>query len=79
MNNDDITLTTLTARLERAIKCDVGEKGLRTLLYGWRMKYQLIEDHTISSRRAERNGEPYLTYEEAYHFSQYCGYDLTRD
>jgi len=78
MKKNAITLTTLAARLERAIHCDVGMQGLRILLYGWRMKHHLIEDHTMHCRRQE-DGEPWLTIGEARSFSLYAGYDLTHD
>ena len=78
MSKNAITLTTLCARLERAIHADVGMQGLKTLLYGWRVKYGMIDLFTMTSRRKQA-GEAYLTYPEAVHFSQYCGYDLTRD
>lgn len=74
----NIPLTTLAGRLERAIHCDVGMQGLYTMLYGWRMKYHLIQEHTFHVRRAQ-TGEAYLTLPEAIHFSNYCGYDLTRN
>jgi len=78
MKKDPITLTSLCARLERAIHADVGMQGLKTLLYGWRVKYGMIDLFTMTSRRKQA-GEAYLTYPEAVHFSQYCGYDLTAD
>ena len=78
MKQDAVTLAQLAARLERAIRADVGLQGLQTLLYGWKMKYHIINDHTITSRR-QQEGEAYLTFFEALHFSRYCGYDLTRD
>ena len=78
MKKDAILLSTLCARLERAIHCDVGINGLKTLLYGWRMKYRLIEDHTFYDRKKE-DGEPWLSLGEAHSFSHYCGYDLTHD
>ena len=78
MNKNAITLPTLCARLERAIHCDVGMKGLRILLYGWRMKYHLIQEHTFYNRTKE-DGEPWLTIGEARSFSRYAGYDLTHD
>ena len=78
MKKDAITLNTLAARLEKAIHADLGMKGLQTLLYGWRMKYHIIEDHTMSARRKE-DGEPWLDFGEALSFSRYCGYDLTHD
>ena len=73
-----IPLTTLAGRLERAIRSDVGMKGLMTLLYGWKIKNHIINDHTFTNR-AQKNGEAYLTELEAKNFSHYCGYDLTRD
>ena len=73
-----IPLTTVAARLERAIHADVGLQGLRILLYGWKTKYQLIDDYTFYNRSAE-NGEPYLTMGELMSFSRYAGYDLTFD
>jgi hypothetical protein len=78
MKENAILLTTLAARLEKAIHCDVGMQGLYTLIYGWRMKYHLIQEHTFHVRRAQ-SGEAYLTPSEAISFSSYCGYDLTRD
>lgn len=78
MKKDAITLTTLAARLERAIHSDVGMKGLRILIYGWRMKYHLIEDHTFHDR-AKEDGEAWLTIGEARSLSAYAGYDLTQD
>ena len=74
----NIPLTTLAARLEKAIHCDVGMQGLKTLLYGWKMKDRVICDHTFPMR-VKRNGEAYLTDLEAHRFSDYCGYDLTHD
>ena len=53
MKKDALTLTTLAVRLERAIHADVGMQGLKTLLYGWKMKYHLIEDHTFHCRKQE--------------------------
>ena len=73
-----ITLTTLAARLEKAIHKDVGMQGLKILLYGWKMKYHLIEDHTFYNRKLE-DGEAWLSFSEAFYFSQYAGYDLTHD
>ena len=78
MKKDAITLTTLAARLERAIHADVGMNGLKTLLYGWRVKYGIIQEHTLWSRKQE-DGEPWLSLKEAQSFSRYAGYDLTKD
>ena len=78
MKKNAITLSTLCTRLERAINKEVGKYGLQTLLYGWRMKYGLIRDNTISMRRCA-DGEAWLSLPEARHFSRYVGYDLTHD
>lgn len=78
MKQNAITLTTLCARLERAIHADVGMQGLRILLYGWRLKYHLIEDYTFYARQKD-DGEPWLSFGEALSFSRYAGYDLTHD
>lgn len=78
MRKDAITLSTLCARLERAIHADVGLKGLKILLYGWRVKYGLIEEYTFYNRKVE-DGEPWLSFAETLHFSRYAGYDLTHD
>lgn len=78
MKKDAITLTTLAARLERAIHADVGMKGLKTLLYGWRLNNGVIERHTLYVRK-QNDGEPWLTLKEAQSFSKYAGYDLTKD
>jgi hypothetical protein len=75
----NIPLTTVCARLERAIHADVGMKGLKILLYGWRMKQGMISKHTFSYRADNNNGVPYLTTYELHYFSRYCGYDLTHD
>lgn len=74
----NVPLTTIAARLERAIHADVGIKGLKTLLYGWRMKYHFISDYTFKNRE-KQSGEAYLTTPELHYFSKYCGYDLTRN
>ena len=78
MKKDAITLTTLTARLERAIHADVGMKGLRILIYGWMKKYNLIGYHTLTSR-AQYDGEAWLSLGETMSLSRYAGYDLTQD
>ena len=73
-----ILLTTLAARLERAIHADVGMKGLRILIYGWNTKYHLIDDYTFYNR-AKEDGEAWLSLGETMSLSQYAGYDLTHD
>ena len=77
---NDITFAQLTARLERAIHCDVGLQGLKILLYGWMKKRARHGLSTINfAARGYYSGECYLTPNEAYEFSDYAGYDLTHD
>ena len=78
MKKNAITFAQLTARLERAIHDDVGERGLNILLYGWITKYGKVSRLLLANRK-RRDGEHYLTLGEAELFSQYAGYDLTRD
>ena len=77
MKKDAITLTTLAARLERAIHCDVGMEGLEILLHGWIRKGELSRD-TLRQRK-KSDGEAWLGPYEALFFSEYAGYDLTKD
>ena len=77
MRRDAITLTTLAARLERAIHADVGMRGLDILLCGW-VRKGYISRETLRQRE-KRDGEPWLTLYEAQSFSKYAGYDLTKD
>ena len=80
MSKNAITLTTLCARLERAIHADVGMQGLKILLYGWMKKRARHGLSTINfAARGTYSGESYLTPNEAYEFSDYAGYDLTHD
>ena len=76
MRKDAITLTTLAARLERAIHCDVGLQGLNILLYGWMQKGGI--SRTTLFMRKKSAGEEYLTPEEVRNFSSYAGYDLSK-
>ena len=78
MKKDAITFAQLTARLERAIHCDVGLKGLNILLYGWITKHGRCSRPQLCMRK-KADGEFWLSRSEAEHFSQYCGYDLTHD
>ena len=73
-----ILLTTLAARLERAIHADVGMRGLKILIYGWKRKHHVIDDFTFYNRSKE-DGEAYLTPGETVSLSNYVGYDLTHD
>ena len=78
MKRDAITFAQLTARLERAIHCDVGLKGLNILIYGWIVKCRMISRSALCMRE-RTDGESWLTPSEAEHFSKYAGYDLTKD
>ena len=78
MKKNAITFAQLTSRLERAIHCDVGLRGLNTLLYGWITKYRRCNRAQLCMR-AKEDGEFWLSPFEAEHFSHYCGYDLTHD
>ena len=73
-----ILLTTLAARLERAIHADVGMRGLKILIYGWKRRHHVIDDFTFYNRSKE-DGEAYLTLGETMSLSNYAGYDLTHD
>ena len=73
-----VTFAQLTARLERAIHADVGERGLNILLYGWICKYGKVSRPVLNLRK-HRGGEYWLTAGEAEHFSNYTGYDLTKE
>ena len=73
-----VTFAQLTKRLERAIHADVGERGLNILLYGWICKYGKMTRPVLNLRK-HRGGEYWLTAGEAEHFSNYAGYDLTKE
>ena len=78
MKENAITFTALCARLERAIRCDVGMRGLDILITGWIRKRNTVTRETLRQRK-KADGEPWLTYYEALSFSRYAGYDLTKD
>ena len=78
MNEEKIALTTLCARLERAIHADIGMQRLKTLLYGWKCKYGRVTNAQLQMRR-NACGFIYLTSSEVESFSAYAGYDLTQD
>ena len=75
MHREIITLHELAANLDKAIKADVGMRGLHILLYGWMKKTQLVDNKILNDRKQMR-GEQYLTAHEALSFSKYAGYDL---
>ena len=78
MKKDAITFTQLAARLEKALHCDVGLEGLEILIYGWMKKRGRPSGSTLSMRE-KQDGVKWLAADEAYSFSRYTGYDLTRD
>ncbi|MBO5619106.1 MAG: hypothetical protein J5902_03885 [Paludibacteraceae bacterium] len=78
MTKNAVTFSQLCARLERAIHYPCGLYGLEVLIHGWVAKYGLISRNTLAVR-ANRDGERYLTLNEAKLFSTYAGYDLTKD
>ena len=78
MMKNAITFEQLTARLERAIHCDVGMKGLNILLYGWITKHGRCSRAQLCMRRSH-DKVFWLSHSEAEHFSKYVGYDLTKD
>ena len=58
-------------RLEGYIHAEVGTEGFETLLYGWIKKH-----HFNRSKYSMRN---YLSGAEILSFSEYAGYNLTKD
>ena len=79
MNEDNkIPLTTICARLERAIHCDVGMKGLKTLLFGFNKKTGLCPANNLRVR-FKRDGFEFMNERELRFFSIYAGYDLSKD
>lgn len=68
-----ISKTELSSNLERAICCDVGRKGLQTLIYGWLnfRKYGRKYRHAVNAR-------DYLFITEVQDLSEYAGYDLAQ-
>ena len=63
--------TDIVRRLEVYIHCPVGYKGFKILLYGWRVKSGLSIHHF--------DARDYMTETEVRSFSQYAGYDLTKE
>lgn len=78
MIKNAITFAQLTARLERAIHADVGMHGLNILLYGWITKHGKVSRPLLNLRK-HKDGEYWLSLSEAAHFSNYAGYDLTKE
>lgn len=73
-----IPLTTICARLERAIHADVGMRGLNILLYGYSVKYK-VNLWARHDKREKRFGFAFMTPGELLLFSEYAGYNLSLD
>jgi hypothetical protein len=78
MREEKIELTTICARLERAIHADVGMDGLNLLLWWWRWKCGFISQQTLRNRK-KQSGFEWLTLSETAALSSFAGYDLTKD
>ena len=78
MKKNAITFPQLAARLERAIHCDVGLHGLNILLYGWITKHGRVTRALLNVRK-KTDGVYWLSLQEAQSFSEYAGYDLTKN
>ena len=61
----------IVRRLEALLHCDVGMQGFKILLYGWRIKHHFPEYQFY--------GRNYMNGTEMLSFSEYAGYDLSRD
>ena len=79
MRKNAITLTTLAARLEKAIHADVGMQGLNILLYGWAQKTKRPHLNATLQIREKRDGERWLSPNEVQSLSEYSGYNLSVD
>ena len=78
MHKEIITLHELAANLDKALKADLGMRGLHILLYGWIKKEHKITQQTLSNRKRKYKTF-FLTKTEAKTFSQYLGYDLMKN
>ena len=78
MHREIITLHELAANLDKALKADLGMRGLHILLYGWIKKEHKITQQTLSNRK-RKHKTFFLTKTEAKAFSQYVGYDLMKN
>lgn len=63
--------TDIIRRLEQYIHCDVGKEGFEILLYGWVRKHRF--------NRSTYSMRDYLSGAEIVSFSEYAGYDLSKD
>ena len=78
MEKNAITFPTLIVRLERAIHHPCGKRGFQILMYGWISKYGKVSRQLLNLRK-HKDGEYWLSPDEAKHFSRYAGYDLTKE
>ena len=76
MDAEKIPLTTICARLERAIHADVGMKGLQILLYGWRRKDPFAPSGGTLGMRRKNGDYGWLLRFELQRLSIYAGYNL---
>jgi len=58
-------------RLEHYLHCDVGYEGFEILLFGWIRKHHF--------NRSKFSMRDYLSGAEILSFSEYAGYDLSKD
>ena len=63
--------TDIIRRLEIRLQWQVGMAGFKILLYGWRIKHHFPEYHFY--------GRKYMNGTEILSFSEYAGYDLSKD
>jgi len=63
--------TDIIRRLETLLQWEVGMQGFKILLYGWRIKHHFPE-YQFYGRR-------YMNGTEILSFSEYAGYDLSKD
>ena len=75
-----IPLTTLLERLSTAMNYPLGMNHLAVLIHGWMKKHpeQAPLFSTLSMRK-RKDGYPWLNEQETRFFSEYAGYDLTKD
>ena len=78
MEKNAITFPTIIVRLERSIQYPCGKRGFQILMYGWISKYGEVSRQLLNLRK-HKDGEYWLTAGEAAHFSNYAGYDLTKE
>ena len=74
MGMERISKDELARRLEARVECaEGGEKGLETLLYGWKKHRHFGEKY-----RHALNARDYLFITEVLDLTEYIGYDLSK-